>query len=317
MKSLWLAAVAMAAVACGPKEHSDTRSGEISQAMTDKSLPLPATLKETFLFHDERANVPFKRLVEFDVNSPLWSEGADKVRSVFLPQGERISFDAATGRFIYPVGTVFVKQFKEKDVRIETRVAALKSDQKWYFSTYYWTSDKTTEKSTRPKTVTSSLGTAFRLPSEKECQACHSDTRGTILGFRPGQLQNVKEGVDQIDRLVKEKILTKEAGEGARTIAAYNSAYDPTRPLTERVRTYLEVNCASCHNPKTKENFVNLTLESPDLGLVKRGVVIPGNPDGSKLMKILTANGADRMPPTSIRPDEKGVELLREWIKSL
>ena len=52
-----------------------------------------------------------RALIPYDVNAPLWSDGADKRRWLALPNVARIGFDAADA-WSFPRGTVLVKHFE-------------------------------------------------------------------------------------------------------------------------------------------------------------------------------------------------------------
>jgi glucose/arabinose dehydrogenase len=69
--------------------------------------PFPQTLSATGLFTSTAALAPAPGLIEYDVNSPLWSDGASKRRWIALPGTARIAFHA-TEAWTFPVGTVLV-----------------------------------------------------------------------------------------------------------------------------------------------------------------------------------------------------------------
>jgi hypothetical protein len=78
----------------------------------------PATLLATGAFANLSSLTPISGLIPYDVNSPLWTDGALKRRWIAVPNdgshnsaGERIGF-SATEPWDYPVGTVLVKHFE-------------------------------------------------------------------------------------------------------------------------------------------------------------------------------------------------------------
>ncbi|MFB3065935.1 MAG: PQQ-dependent sugar dehydrogenase, partial [Planctomycetota bacterium] len=107
---------------------------------------VPTTLSATGLFSDTANLVPAAGLIEYEVNSPLWSDNARKRRWIALPGPSRIMFDA-TDDWVFPQGTVFVKHF-ELDLgpgvvqRLETRVLFLQA-QGWTGVTYRWNASQT------------------------------------------------------------------------------------------------------------------------------------------------------------------------------
>lgn len=117
--------------------------------------PPPALLSQTGAFSDVRALTPAAGLIPYDVNSPLWSDGAIKTRWMALPNDgapysmdEQIAF-ALTGEWAFPDGTVFVKHFDlaldetsaSPRRRLETRLLVRNTNGAVYGVTYKWRSD--------------------------------------------------------------------------------------------------------------------------------------------------------------------------------
>jgi hypothetical protein len=109
--------------------------------------------------------------------------------------------------------------------------------------------------------------------------------------------------------------------------------YDPKEDLTNRARAWLHANCSQCHveagggnaqmelefqTPLDKMRVLNVKPIHAALDLSDARLVAPGAPERSVLLKRAAIRGPNQMPPlSSSRPDEAGVALLREWIKSL
>jgi glucose/arabinose dehydrogenase len=99
--------------------------------------------------------------------------------------------------------------------------------------------------------------------------------------------------------------------------------------LEDRVRSYLDVNCAVCHQPggPSRGNFdlrfggplnINAELVAGDLGIAGARLVVPGEPDKSILLQRVIRHDTFRMPPTALNDDPQPVvPLLREWIESM
>src|SRR5690349_1150852 len=62
-----------------------------------------------------------KDLVEFTPRYQLWSDGAEKRRWIRLPKGATID-KTDIGRWRFPVGTQFFKEFSLEGRRLETRL---------------------------------------------------------------------------------------------------------------------------------------------------------------------------------------------------
>jgi hypothetical protein len=83
---------------------------------------LPALLSQTGAFTDDAALVPSPALIPYQINTPLWSDGAKKQRWISVPTRPKappaggppaaptIAF-SAEGEWHFPAGTVLVKQF--------------------------------------------------------------------------------------------------------------------------------------------------------------------------------------------------------------
>jgi hypothetical protein len=92
-------------------------------------------------------------------------------------------------------------------------------------------------------------------------------------------------------------------------------------PPTEKVdynfqiRPLLADRCYMCHGPDAKKRKANLRLDTPD-GARNAGVIVPGRPDASEVIRRITADDDDHMPPRksnlSLSADE--IELIRRWI---
>ncbi len=76
----------------------------------EPSGPSSAFISETGVFRSVRDLTPATGVLPYDVNSPLWSDGAAKKRWLALPKDTQIGF-AEHGAWKFPPGTVFVKHF--------------------------------------------------------------------------------------------------------------------------------------------------------------------------------------------------------------
>src|SRR5205807_5032218 len=100
----------------------------------------PRRLSESGLFASVAVYRPHPALVPYEVNSPLWSDGADKERFMALPGKETIGF-TEQGPWQLPERTVLVKTFALDTPagkrRIETRFLTLQEGE-WYGYSYAW-----------------------------------------------------------------------------------------------------------------------------------------------------------------------------------
>ncbi|NUN97556.1 MAG: DUF1553 domain-containing protein [Candidatus Omnitrophica bacterium] len=83
----------------------------------------------------------------------------------------------------------------------------------------------------------------------------------------------------------------------------------------KHVRPALADNCFSCHGPTEQKSGVRLDTREALFGLAgKEPLVAPGNPEGSKLIRVTRHDGEVRMPPQGKLPE--GVfQALVEWVE--
>ena len=90
----------------------------------------PQKLSETGCFDSSDPKQPNAGLVPYDVNVPLWSDGAAKSRWVALPDGTSASSEP-DGDLELPNGTVLAKEFQLDGQRLETRLFVRHQDGGW------------------------------------------------------------------------------------------------------------------------------------------------------------------------------------------
>src|SRR4051812_1471306 len=81
------------------------------------------------------------------------------------------------------------------------------------------------------------------------------------------------------------------------------------------IRPILSGRCFKCHGPGTQEAGIRLDLRDK---ATKRKIIVPGNPDASRVIQRVTAHDEDeRMPPPDAgdRLTADQVAKLRAWIQ--
>ena len=170
---------------------------------------------------------PAPGLIPYEVNAPLWSDGAAKERYVAIPGNSKIEFDAiffpdvATGRgphgWKFPDGTVLVKTFfldlengnQGRRIRLETRILQHKhlvgteevGDQFWRGYTYVWNDDQTDATLLDNPNGLDRIYTiidrdapggqrrqTWHFPSRTECMVCHTMPAKFVLGVNTLQM---------------------------------------------------------------------------------------------------------------------------------
>jgi len=317
----------------------------------------PALLSETGAFVNVANLETAAGLIPYGVQTPLWSDGAHKRRWLSLPAGGKIGFDS-TGQWSFPEGTVFVKDFamaldesRPDQVRhLETRFWIVARGGEFYGAVYKWDEDQKdarllTEGATEELTIAGSDGIArtqsYSYPSSASCRACHSDAAGPVRGVRTVQLNGPFESATAPgqNQVPANQLATWEAlglfEEPIGDPAQYGHLApigDESVSLEDRVRSYWDSNCSSCHNDSPgspswdaryqvplAEQKVLMTLPLAGAGPDDLRLVYPGEPDRSLILRRgNSAMAGMRMPPLlRNRIDDPYVDVLRRWILTL
>jgi mono/diheme cytochrome c family protein len=86
--------------------------------------------------------------------------------------------------------------------------------------------------------------------------------------------------------------------------------------FASEIQPLLAMKCVRCHGPQTAEAGLRLDDRSSALGKLESGnrAVVPGHPADSEILKRVTAEETERMPPEGEPLSEKQITTLREWI---
>ncbi len=310
----------------------------------------PALLSQTGLFADLAALAPAPGLVEYDVNVPLWSDGARKRRWIALPGDERVGF-SAEGPWSFPTGTALVKHFEAPLAgggtrRLETRVL-LRTPRSWAGVSYRWNAQETDAERVDvaasevlavddPDQPGTSVALAWTFPGRDDCAACHTPASGRVLGLRTEQLNRdfaYPLATDNQLRAWDHVRLFTPRLEPAASYAAWPALDDAGAPVAARARAWLAASCAHCHRPGGPTPVaLDLRFATPDaalgaldappeaggLGLPDAAIVRPGAKESSVLWERLRRLDAARMPPVgSALVASEAVALVGAWIDGL
>jgi len=308
--------------------------------------PVPTLLSRTGLFDSLAPLTPSAGLVPYDVNAPLWSDGAVKRRWIALPDNEAITFDASDA-WSFPLGTVIVKHFDLTTApgvvtRVDTRVLVRES-RGWRGYSYRW-NDAGTDASlvedaeTREFTIQEAGGPRMQTwtyPSQDDCLRCHTPAAGYVLGVTTAQLnRDYAYGAvsDNQLRTWDHIGMFNDAVPAPSQLSALAKPADVAAPLDDRARAYLDSNCSSCHRPQGP-TAVNLDLRwsiaeaamqlfdvvpsDGSLGLPGERRAVAGTKESSTLWERMRLRDDKAMPPLGSHVvDAFGVELIGDWIDS-
>jgi uncharacterized repeat protein (TIGR03806 family) len=278
--------------------------------------PPPALLSQTGAFTNLATLTPGSALVPFDVNAPLWSDGADKFRWMAIPNDgapygstETIGF-TSDGTWSFPVGTVLVKHFElglnETNSairkRLETRFLVHATNSAWYGLTYKWRDDQleadllpsSFEETLLVTTPTGIRTQVWYYPSRADCLTCHNANADTVLGVRTPQLNGdftypaTGRTDNQLRTLNQLGFFNPAINEaGIPNLPKSAPLTDAGAPLEHRIRSYLDANCAHCHRPDGVNALFDARLSTPleAQGLINGPVA---NPMGLVNAKIVS-----------------------------
>jgi uncharacterized repeat protein (TIGR03806 family) len=306
--------------------------------------PLPPTLSDTGCFVDAPSLAPLGGVHPYSVSAPLWSDGASKQRWVAVPHGEPIA-RSVSGDLVPPPETVLIKHFaisldaSETDRKLETRFLVVDGPGAVRGYTYRWNPEGTEAHLLKSGAAETLSGPAlseeltWQYPSSAQCQTCHTDISGGVLGFRAAQLQGLDaSGLTVLEALVTAGAVAPYAGP---LPPAFADPSDPAAELFERARSYLDANCANCHQPSgpTPTNLdlrhgtpvgdmeaCDVAPKKGDLGVDGAILLSPGSPETSTLLDRMLALPASghRMPPLgSSQIDPLGTSVIHDWIDTL
>jgi uncharacterized repeat protein (TIGR03806 family) len=313
---------------------------------------IPALLSQTGVFSDTARRIPNTGLIPYELIAAFWSDGADKSRWIGLPSG-KITF-SPSGEWRFPPGTVFVKNFDlgvdaadpKAKRRLETRLLVFDSAGGVYGAVYKWRADGSDAdllagSQTEDIPVRADHGEVhpqtWYYPSRQDCLTCHTANAGGVLGVKTRQMNRVftyPSGVsDNQLRTWNHLGLFAPAlkDQDLRSFAKLAAADDTSRTLEDRARSYLDANCSQCHRPGgTVANF-DARYDTPlaDQALIDGPVLIDQGIDRPRIisphdiwrsiayMRVNTI-GDIKMPPLARETiDQKGVNLLNEWINGM
>ena len=252
------------------------------------------------------------------------------------------------GQFSFPHNAVFAKTVSyqadathpDSTKRLETQVLHRNGDA-WNAYNYVWNEDQSDAvlqdnvasdrqlKIIDPSEPNGVRTQTWHHASRDECLLCHIWKSGTVHGFIPEQLDLIRGEKGQLDWLNQIGLFDKPVQADKKTI----SPHDTRKSLEDRARSYLQLNCAHCHRRGgggtaafVLENSVSLEkMEVIDAQPVQGGfglqdprIIAKGDPYRSVLLYRLVKSGRGHMPQFGSNViDEKGVELIHDWISSM
>lgn len=240
-------------------------------------------------------------VVPYDLNTPLFTDYAHKLRTIWMPKGVAAKYDP-NDTFDFPVGTIISKTFyypkgvkpgevartydSSKDFAgegldmaqvhlIETRIL-VRRESGWAAIPYVWNDTQTDAQLARtgaviPLTLVASDQAReefnYVVPDESQCSSCHAQDWVTRkihpIGPKARHLNRDYRYADGDENELAHLMKVGYLIGAPKPVDAPRNAnwMDPHASLDARTRAYLDINCGHCHNPKGAANTTALTLD--------------------------------------------------------
>ncbi len=297
-------------------------------------------LSDYGFFADLKARTPAARVTPYHLNTPLFSDYAEKQRYLYVPAGKKAAYDPAKVLDL-PVGSALIKTFGYEQngafKPLETRLLLHRASG-WVALPYVWNADGSdallkragtripvtfTDPAGKPRTI------SYSVPNQNQCKDCHA-LAGAISPIGP-KARNLNDG-RQLAALVAAGMLDR-APAGTPRLPRWD---DESAPLDGRARAYLDVNCAHCHNPEGAASnsglYLGWDVTDPELrGIDKRPVaagrgsgnldfdIAPGDPANSIILfRMKSTDPGIAMPELGrATVHDQAIVLLTRWIAAM
>lgn len=306
-----------------------------------------------FFTGDLKELKPAGGIVPYALNTPLFSNYAEKLRFIKLPEGKKAVFNDSDV-FEMPKGTVLIKNFyypldfrhPEKGRKIiETRLLAHR-EEGWSTYQYIWNEEQT-EASFEPigDAITVSytdikgkkVTAPYVIPNQAQCKGCHSQGNRLIpIGLAARHLMGEYDYPTGKQNQLAYWSSHNMIDWPQTKVTANANWLDKSASLNDRARAYLDINCGFCHNPKGPANTSGLFLDIHNanptaLGINKPPVaagrgsgdreydIVPGSPHKSIMIYRMTSTDPGVAMPEIGREQvhKEGIALISEWIKAM
>lgn len=347
----WGFLLAILFAACNKNEIAQIELFDFSAVPFEK-------LSDYHFFDGELKNLePNATLLPYDLTTGLFSNYAEKQRFIYFPVGGQAAYINNEQETIdFPDGTIIIKTFfyyndlrdESKGKRIlETRLLIRKAGI-WEAADYIWNDEQTeAEHKIAGKQIPvewthfdgSKRSTLYAIPNDNECKGCHELGDEMVLIGPKARLLNKdfvykKKPENQLQKWEELGLLSNlpPINEVPKT-ALFD---DKNASLELKARTYLDINCAHCHNESGPANNTGMFLnfeqtDSLALGTCKPPVaagggtgglsyaLVPGDAESSIMVHRLNSLELDVSMPELGRSviHEEGLQLLTDWINGL
>ena len=318
------------------------------------------------------------KVVPYDLKTPLFTDYALKLRTVWLPEGTSANYNDST-ELDFPVGTIISKTFyyQKAEAWSESSASVVKADREssldddgqidlddyvlietrllvryaggWQAFPYVWNAAQNEAfleiaGDARKINLVSEAGSneiVYIVPDANQCGGCHVPNHSAKefrpLGPKGWQLNRPYDwwgdSASQLDHWVSAGLLSS-VGVTSETGVRWARPGDAT--LEQRAKSYLDANCAHCHNVAGAANTSALdpNIDAPvdrRYGICKTPVAVgrgsgdrpydiyPGKPNESILLyRMQHTDPAIAMPELGRSAvHTEGVAVISDWIAAM
>ena len=213
---------------------------------------------------------------------------------------------------------MLVKHFRLNGKLNETRLFTRHGNGDWGGYSYEWNLAET-DAVLLPQDKVKLIGSdKWIYPSRAQCLRCHTEAAGAALGLETAQMNRdftyPGTGItaNQLDTLEHIGLFDAPIVDPPALLPAFVDPFDPGEDLHERARTYLHVNCSSCHRPggggagpmdvrfgtpDSQMQVCNVSPVGEVLGGAGAVLIKPGDPSLSIIRyRMSSTSSATRMP---------------------
>ena len=331
----------------------------VENPQPDRSADFPRRLSQTGLFASTADQTPATGVLPYEINAPAWADHTQSQRWLAIPDRRHIATDGA-GNWQFPDGSVLVKTIQLPTDngaarRLETQILH-REENSWRPYTYVWNDAGTDAQLapaggldlTLPPDPTRPAPSRWRIHGRSACLLCHNpwvEAKTTVFGVQSASplavdtrqwnraVQVAGKPVSQLQHLYDQGWLETGAPSDRPPALPLVNPVDEQQSLDRRVRSYLHVNCAHCHQfnaggaanialshqvPLNNTGTLKTRPTQGTFGITGARIIAPGDPLGSVLYYRVSKLGGGRMPRLgSDHVDLAAADMIHDWIAGL
>jgi putative heme-binding domain-containing protein len=343
-----------------------------NEASRQPQSAFPLKLSDSGLFTSVKDHQPAPGVVLFSVNASQWADFATAERLVALPGETTVRmYDRPvpvpggffSAQVFFPKDGVLARTWslemergnRASRRRLETQILHFDGNL-WRGYSYRWNDEQTDAVLVPAAGLDVPLAIVdgqapgggrkqtWHFPSRTECMTCHNPWTGHVLAFTVPQLNKdhaYGRIVDnQLRTLEHVGIIGQETSPEAKKgrlprkpPGKLADPYDASADRDSRARSYLQVNCAHCHQfgaggtadielrydvPLEQTKTLEARPVQGTFGMNDAQILAAGDPYRSVLYYRMAKRGPGRMPHIGSEiVDERGLRLIHDWIHRL